>query len=632
MNLRAAFKAMATAVASLVFCAAMPFSAHAQNFAQFFGFGDSTIDSGWYRNAAPLSNNATYNADFPAGLAAGGGKATTNPGQVSSEMLAGKFGLTANPANTPNGTNYATGDARNNQINTPATSGLQGAVPTVTQIDNYLLSTNGIANSNALYLISTGGNDISFAEGNLAAPARAAYVSTAGDDLVAAIARLQSAGARYIIIPDQPESFGAGDLKSLRTLYDNTVWFGLAARGVNFIPADTNAVFTAVFANPGSFGFLFVSNTGAGPACTQPVGIPSGWATFCSPTSPISTLVSPDAARTHFFADDVHLTTAGQQIIADYEYGLIVAPSQISFLPEAQVKTRAAIVSTILNQIPLSQRQRGPSGFNAWISGDISYLKMTNANGFPDDPGTPAALTVGLDYKIANDWIAGAAVSYGTTKQSFSTTGDFRQNDYAFSLYAGYSAKPFWLNAIATLGYARFDVSRNVPIGVSLQTNNGSTGGSNISAAFEGGYNIAAGMLTSGPVAGVTLQHIKVSGFTESGSFTSLSFGDQTRDSAVSEFGYQASYNAGWIQPFAKAAWNHEWAATDRDVTAALTTIAAPSYSMPAVEFGRDWGTVNLGATVPVAAHTNAMIAMTSQFAQKSVTGYGAQVGLNAAF
>jgi outer membrane lipase/esterase len=628
---RAFFKAAAV-VAAAFLCAAMSISAQAQNFSQFYGFGDSTIDSGWYRNAAPNSTNSTYNADFPAGLAAGGGKATTNPGQSNSEMLAGKFGLTANPANTPGGTNYATGDARNNQFNTPSTGGLQGAVPTVTQIDNYLLSSNGMANAGALYVISSGGNDILFAENNLAASARAAYVATAGSDLVAAVARLQAAGARYIVVPNQPESFGAGDLRSLRSLYDNTVWFGLAGRGVNFIPADINAVYRAIFANPASFGFQFVSNSGTGPACTRPTGITSGWATFCSPTSPISTLVSPDAAQTHLFADDVHLTTAGQQIVADYEYSLVVAPSQVSFLPEAQAKTRTAIVNTIFNRIPLSQRQRGPSGFNVWVSGDISFLKMSNANGFPDDPGNPAAVSAGIDYKIANDWIFGAAVSVATTKQSFSTTGDFRQSDYAASLYAGYRQNPVWLNAVATVGYAHFDVNRNVPMGNTVQKNNGSSNGTNASVAVEGGYDVTTGKMTSGPVAGITLQHIKTAGFTETGSFTSLSFGYQTRNSAISELGYQARYDAGWLQPFAKLAWNHEAASTDRQVTASLTTIAAPDYSMPAVVLGKDWDTGYLGTSLPMAANTSATIVVSSEFAQKSVTSYGAQAGLSVTF
>lgn len=610
--------------------AALP--AAAQTFSQFYGFGDSTIDSGWYRNAAPLSNNATFNADFPAAVAAGGGKATTNPGQSSSEMLAGRFGLTAAPANTPGGTNYATGDARNNQVNTLATGGLQGAVPTVTQINNYLASTGGVAAPNALYLVSTGGNDVLYAENQLAAAARAAYVTTAGTDLVSAVLQLRNAGAAYIVVPNQPQSFGTGDLKTLRALYNSTVWNGLAASGVNFIPADINAVYTTIFANPSSFGFLYVSNTGAGPACTKPAGITSGWATLCSTTSPISTLVSPDAAQTHLFADDIHLTTAGQQIVSDYEYSLIVAPSQISFLPEAQVQARRAIVNAILTQIPLSQSQRGPHGFNPWISGDLSSLRMSNSQGFPDDPGTPAAITAGIDYAFTPHWLAGAAFSFGTTKQSYSTIGDFRQDDYALSLYAGYRSEPVWLNAVLTAGAMHFDVNRDVAIGVTLQSNRGSTKGSNYSAAVEGGYDFTLGALRSGPLAGMTFQRVKVGAFSESGSFTSLSFGDQTRNSTVSEVGYQASYDADWVQPFARLAWDHEFAGDERWVSASLTTIAAPSYSMPAVRLGQDWGMVSAGASMKVAARSRFVVAVASEFARSSATSYGVQLGLNTAY
>lgn len=620
----------AAAIAMAPFFAASP--AAAQSFSQFYGFGDSTIDSGWYRNAAPLSDNATFNADFPAALAAGGGKATTNPGQSSSEMLAGKFGLTAAPANTAGGTNYATGDARNNQINTPATGGLQGAVPTATQIGNFLAATGGVAAPNALYLISSGGNDVLYAENQLAAANRAAYVTTAGSDLVNAIVRLRNAGANFIVVPNQPQSFGVGDLKSLRALYNDTVWSGLAANGVNFIPADINAVYTAIFANPASFGFQFVSNSGTGPACTQPAGITSGWATLCSPTSPISTLVSPDAAQTHLFADNIHLTTAGQQIVADYEYSLVVAPSQISFLPEAQVQTRRAIVNTILTQIPLSQGPRGPHGFNAWISGDLSSLKMSNAAGFPDDPGTPAAVTAGIDYAFTPHWIGGAAFSFGTTKQSYSTTGNFRQDDYALSLYAAYRSEPLWLNAVVTAGATHFDVNRDVTIGRTLQPNSATTRGSNYSAAVQAGYDLTRGALRSGPLAGMTWQRVKVGAFSESGNFTSLSFGDQTRNSAVGEIGYQASYDAGWVKPFARVGWDHELANDERWVNASLTTIAAPSYSMPAVRLGRDWGMVTAGASVGMTNRSHLVVALASEFARSSATSYGVQLGLNAAY
>jgi hypothetical protein len=69
--------------------------AASQTINQFVGFGDNTIDSGWYRSAAPNSTNPIYNAEFAIAATQGGGKATTNPGLVSSEFLAGAFGQTA---------------------------------------------------------------------------------------------------------------------------------------------------------------------------------------------------------------------------------------------------------------------------------------------------------------------------------------------------------------------------------------------------------------------------------------------------------------------------------------------------------------------------------------------------------
>ena len=98
---------------------------------------------------------------------------------------------------------------------------------------------------------------------------------------------------------------------------------------------------------------------------------------------------------------------------------------------------------------------------------------------------------------------------------------------------------------------------------------------------------------------GIVLQTIQVDGFTETApvsGITALTFGGQRRNSAVTELGYQASIDYGIWQPFAKAVWNHELIDKDRLVTATLTTTAAPSFSLPAVELGQDWGTGIVGA------------------------------------
>jgi outer membrane lipase/esterase len=614
----------------------------AQSFSQFVGFGDSNIDSGFYRALPSPGGGANFNLLWPSAVAHGAGKPTTSPGLMSSEALAGLFGLTAIPANQPGGTNYATSGAKNVTVNTPATGGFQAAIPTVTQIANYLAAGGGLANPNALYLISSGANDVSYALGDTGTgpfPANpTSYLVGAANSLAAAVAQLQAAGARYIVVPDLPFSFptGAGNAatRQARLDYSLALWSALAADGVNFIPADFNAVRVAIAANPSSFGFQFVGNGPGQVACVQnqPVAVASAWALLCSsdPGAPY-TLATPNADRTRLFADDQHLTTAGQKIVADYYYSLIVAPSQISFLPEVAVKMRAGLINAIFNQIPLSQGHGGPNGYNAWVTGDVSFLSMNNYPGFPDDPGHPIAATAGFDFKLTNDWLIGAAFSIGTTRQSFSTTGSFTQDAFAASVYAAYLHGPFWTNIVGTAGALRSDVNRTVPIGITLQPNTGSTNGRNHSLALETGYNFVNGRFTHGPLVGAVLQRVHVDAFTESGSFTSLAFDEQKRYSAVSELGYQAVFDAGMFRPFAKAVWNHEMANTDRLVTAFLTTITAPGFALPAVLFGKDWGSASVGTSMKISNNVTGLVAFVGQFAQHNVTIYGAQFGFNVA-
>ena len=545
---------------------------------------------------------------------------------MNTEFLAATFGLTANPANQPGGTNYATGGALNSQTNT---SGNLGAIPTATQIANYLSANGGVANPNALYVISSGGNDITHAEA--AQPtlaAQLAEVHTAASDLVAAIAKLRAAGARTIIVPNQPASLGSNPVTSaLLAAYNSALWPGLAAAGINFVPADINTVLNTVKGNV-QFGI-----TATGTACTKPAGIASGWSTLCSPTSSISTLVSPDAAQTHLFADDLHLTTAGQKIVADYEASLLMAPSMISMLAEAPVKTRAIVIGAIENQIPISQRLRGPSGFNVWVTGDVGRLSISNAPFFPNDPGTPVNLISGVDHRFANGWLLGLALSYGTQRAEFDRSfGNFRMDEYAVSAYAAQSFGPAWVRLIGSYGRIDDSVTRNAPIGIAVLTNTSHTHGGNLSLAADSGYDLMFGAVTHGPVAGLTLQRVRIGAFTEAGSFTALSFAEQTRNSAISAIGYQAAIDIGVWRPFAKAVWNHEWVDTDRQIATSLTTVAAPSYSLPAVVLGRDWGTATAGASVKVTDRVTGYAAYTSQFAQHALSVYGGQLGLNAAF
>jgi len=137
---------------------------------QFIGFGDSTMDSGYFRysptGGSPLLPSGVLIDSFIAAtVAAGGSGAFMGPGVVDTIQIAQKFGLSANPVTMPGGgTNYANGSAQtfSTTQENGFDHGLYNNVPVTTQVTNYLTAVNGHANPDALYMVSIGGNDLAW--------------------------------------------------------------------------------------------------------------------------------------------------------------------------------------------------------------------------------------------------------------------------------------------------------------------------------------------------------------------------------------------------------------------------------------------------------------------------------------
>jgi outer membrane lipase/esterase len=628
--------------------------AAAQTYNQLIAFGDSTTDTGWFANSklSPIPN--LFDFAVASSIAAGGNAHFTGPGPGNAQILAGFFGLTANAANTAGGTNYAIGGAFDN--GGPGALAaytnillIDNALPpnpalpaTTGQITNYLASVGGKANPNALYLISTGGNDVFIAGGlGLPAPLATAYFLSEAQALTNSVVQLQGAGARYILVADeyQPPALTPAEVGFGLTLQAAT-WGDLAAAGVKFIPADTASVIAAVEANPAAFGIThnpMAVGTSA-YACLPPIGsgLTSGYGALCAPTTtPSAThgyLQSANATQTYLFMDGIHLTEAGQIIVADYYYDLLTAPSQMSFLAQSTIEATFGTIYGIQQQIDLSQRQ-SPAGWNVWINGEVSYLQIQNSSsGFPNDPGIPISGTLGVDYHWASGWLVGAAVTGGFQNSTFSTGGGFTQDEGTLSLYAAYRNSQWWANLIASAGWLGFTTNRPVPIGITVQPNNGSTTGTDLSLAGEGGPEFHAGPLAHGPVAGFIVQQARVNGFTETGSFTSLAFGNQLLNSDVTLLGYQANLNWGMWHPFAQVVWDHDFAPRNGVVNASLTTVVAPGFSLPAVIVGRDWATATAGTEIRFSPWVSALASFFAQVGQSNVNNYGGILGFNYAF
>src|SRR5262249_26751610 len=141
--------------------------------------------------------------------------------------------------------------------------------------------------------------------------------------------------------------------------------------------------------------------------------------------------------------------------------------------------------------IPLSWGQSG--AFHGWVSGDVSAFKAKNYTGFPDDPGVPSTVTAGFDYRVSRNWLLGAAFSGSTTTQSYSTLGNYKQDEFSVSAYSAFRIESFWLNAIGTWGSLRDTTNRDVQLGITVQSNTGSTRGTDVSLAVEAGYDFGSG-------------------------------------------------------------------------------------------------------------------------------------------
>ena len=312
---------------------AMTGSAMARPFNQLWVFGDSTVDSGWYRKT-PYSGEPNYDFYIKQSAAAVG-RPTSSPGPMSVEVLATAIGVAARPENQ-GGTDYATGGARDLQTNTATSGGFLNAVPTRTQLIDYMREHERftgqriLANRN-LYVISSGGNDVAFAIKTFTSTSDATnYITHAADTLAATIKQLSGNpfGIRpvHIIVVGLPQSFGTAEQQQYRQLHDATLQQRLHALHVPYAWADLDGVRKLIesFEN-GQSPFNISHYTTADPACPTPVPnsnptVTTDWAYVCSPSNLAAT--QPANAAASEFADDAHWATGAQAVLGSYLYCL----------------------------------------------------------------------------------------------------------------------------------------------------------------------------------------------------------------------------------------------------------------------------------------------------------------------
>ena len=615
-------------------------AAHAIKFTGVFIFGDSLSDAGSYRPGVSAVIGAT--------AAASGSRFTTNPGPVWSELIAQNYGGNPAPSNAGGGI-YAQGGSQ--VVGNAPTSGPTGGRlgpggtqrPSATQISEYLAKTNGIADPKALYGVWFGANDYfsqidrllsgSVSQAQFQAQLPAAIQSIAALE-VAQIARLQAAGARYILafnLPDLSETIaGAGNaLTPIAAAYtagfNTSLFVGLKSANIKVIPVDVNALTKDIRANAAAFGF---TNT-TGTACNLAV-LPNNSSLFCSP----ATLASANAPQTFFFADSVHPTTGAHAIIADFVKSLIDGPNTYSTMTEVPLSSRAAHIRTLDEGLQAGQAAE-VGKIVAFAAGDGGKYDISINSLSPQSNTKNRGGSVGVTMRASDMVVVGAAVGTSTADTNLGPAGRFNLDETALSLFASAKSDGFYGNFMATSADLKFkNVQRYVKLGIVNRVASSSTNGSNVSLSVAAGYDFRFNALSVGPFASYTSQVVDVNGFTESGAGSAdLNIFQQGRRSRVTSVGLRASAALGNWTPYARVSIDKETTNDERFVSANPVSVAAGlSYDIPGYRGDSSWVTGTVGIRGKITERVGVSLAYSAVSSKQNVKQDGVTAGVTFGF
>lgn len=303
-------------------------------------FGDSLSDLGTYR----VGDVA----------ASGGGRFTTNPGSLWIEQIAAFYQVPISAHRTAGfgtsetllgGTGFAEGGARvalqpgigclDYDFTSKACGSSGGTtLPVRDQVEAFLANNDKFSPLQLVFFFA-GADDILYQGqqvlNGLPVDAALAVIESAAADLAEQARKAFSDKAAKVVLINLPdlgatplgtavESLGGKSFLTLATKsFNQRLADELAAsekdlNGGKVEQIDLFAHFAEVLAMPARYGINVVDR----PACRLDE-LPSRSALYCT----ASTLVASDADQTHLFADEVHPSTLGHRLIADFVRGIV---------------------------------------------------------------------------------------------------------------------------------------------------------------------------------------------------------------------------------------------------------------------------------------------------------------------
>lgn len=591
-------------LSTLAVAVALTQAASASDYSNTIFFGDSLTDSGAY-----------FGSSF-----------TTNPSPVWAEVLAESMGYQAT-SSVSGGTNYAQGGARVSQQPGVGSGPALEAVPVDDQVANYLASTGGSADANALYSVWAGANDIFYAVGALDSSAITGYLQTTATEQVQVIAGLKAAGARYVLVPNLPDmgltpdgvasgAAGSASLTQLSEYYNNALFSQLAAANIEVIPVDMMGMLREVTASPATYGF---SNT-TDKLCGENSSL------LCN----AGVNFSAGQENEYVYADGVHPTGGAHNLISDYVNSILSAPAFARQLSRSALYQQRALSQNLFQQLD-GGRTLANGELIAW--GNVSAANNDWDDVNYDGDGTYST-NAGIAKRIDKNRLFGAAVHYG--RDELGQGGSkIDQDSLTFSLLGRYQAERWGFSGHLSVGSLDYDLKRQISLGSATRDLNGSTDGLQFAAGMQADYAFIHQKWLHGPVLGLEFQHLNIDGYDESstaGDSASIRYSEQTQTSVTANVGWQARWQGEKWQPFGKLNWLHALEDADDAVEAALVSMPNNRFSLPAVSEDSGYASLTLGTDMTLTDSAKLSISVNQLFGNDQLDETRLQLGIRGQF
>jgi autotransporter-associated beta strand protein len=239
------------------------------------------------------------------------------------------------------------------------------------------------------------------------------------------------------------------------------------------------------------------------------------------------------------------------------------------------------------------------------------YLETTvpfvNVNGDNNAKGyylSGGGITVGVDRRINDQLVLGAALGYLSGDVGLNNNGNITSESGLAQLYAVWFKEGLHLEGMIGGSTTSYDTKRPA-----LQDYaKGSTDGTAWAAMLNGGYDWQKGPWSFGPQVAVQYESANIDSFTEKGSDAPLKIDSQSADAVYSQVGgavrYRFNVPGTWtfITPELDLGWRHNYS----DTTLSLKSRLASGDGNAFTVYGPDLGSDSLIGNIGVTMHWNA--------------------------